>query len=45
MDEYYSDNNSFDSKNNNYRKYQDQNGNKRSRKYKQEFEDPNISET
>jgi len=43
MDEYYSDN-SFDSKNNNYRKYQDHNANTRSRTYRQEMEETNINE-
>lgn len=43
MDEYYSEN-SFDSKNKHYRQYHDQNGNSRSKNYRQEMEDPNMSE-
>lgn len=43
MDEYYSDN-SFESKNNLYRKHQEQNVNMRNRKYRQELEDYDSNE-
>jgi hypothetical protein len=43
MDDYYSDT-SFESKNNRYRKFQDQNRNTRNTKYRQELHDVDLNE-